>query len=148
MIYPATTVGTSKGQFSLQGGEVQVADAVTNSGDSPQSVVNAVVSQIAPSAQMAYPVDALVGDVAGYGAVYDANVNSSSGAQIDYRLVVMAAIRNGVAVVVLAFGPDDPSFESLPFLDHPSFIDLDIDLNFSVDLMANSVQWGSSQLAP
>lgn len=148
LTYQPTTVSTPKGQFSLQGGEVQVADAVTSSGDNAETVVNAVVSQIAPSAQMAYPIDALVGNVPGYGAVYDADVNSSSGAQIDYRLVVMAAIRNGIAVVIVAIGPEDLSFESLPFLDHPSFLDLDVDLNFSVDLMANSVQWGSSQLAP
>ena len=50
---------------------------------------------------MTYPLpDALVGYTPGYGAVYDAQVNSSGGRQVDYRLVVMAAIRNGVAVVV------------------------------------------------
>jgi hypothetical protein len=102
-----------------------------------------------PSASLAYELpDAVVGTVPGYGNVYDDNVNSSAGSQLDLRVAVIAAVQNGVAIVMMAYGPDDPSFESLPFLAHPSFIDLDLAINGDLDAIANSIRWTSPTLQP
>jgi hypothetical protein len=83
----------------------------------------------------------LVGYHTGYGAVYDVNSLSSNGSSDDTRLFVAAAVQNGNAAVVWAYGPDDKSFASKGILNHPSFIDLDIAL--VLDPMVNSVTWGS-----
>jgi RsiW-degrading membrane proteinase PrsW (M82 family) len=150
LIYKNSTARASNGTVNLAGGEVQVADVSgLSAGATAQQIVDAIVSKNASSASLAYPLpDALVGDTPGYGAVYTDNINSSSGTQVTYRIVVMAAIRNGVAIAVWLEGPDDTSFPSLPFLDHPSFIDLDIAIGGVIDLMVNSIQWRSSTLGP
>jgi hypothetical protein len=150
LIYQNTTARGPNGAINLSGGEVQVGDLTgLSAGATAQQTVDSLVSKNAASATLAYPLpDALVGGTPGYGAVYTDNVNSSSGTQVTYRIVVMAAIRNGVAVAVWLIGPDDTSFPSLPFLDHPSFIDLDIALGGITDLMVNSIQWRSSTLGP
>lgn len=143
--YKASTLNFGGKTVQLGGGEVQFAEISNISqGVTAQQIVNKIVSQNAPSANMAYPIpDPLIGEQPGYGAVYDVNVNSSSGTQVDFRLLVMAAVQNGVAVVVWADGPDDPSFPSLPLLDHPSFIDMDIAVA-GLDIMINSVTWKTS----
>lgn len=136
--------------LKLGGGTIVVADVSPSAeASSAQQVVQNVVSQNMPSASLAYSLpDAIVGSVPGYGGVYDDDVNSASGTQIDYRVMVMAAIRNGVAVVVMAVGPDDPSFQSSPLLFHPSFVDLDIALGGGLDGIVNSIQWTSTSLNP
>jgi RsiW-degrading membrane proteinase PrsW (M82 family) len=147
VVYQSDSVSGPNGTIQLGGGEIQVCDGQAcgvsgGAGVSAEQVVNAIVSKDAPSATPVYPLpDALVGYQAGYGAVYDDEVNSSSGTQVEFRLVVMAAIRNGVPIVVFVDGPDDPSYPSSPFLDHPSFLDLDIDLGGAIDLMVNSIVW-------
>jgi len=107
-----------------------------------------VVAAMTALGQRQTRVPVVVGDTPGYGAAYTDNINSSSGTQVSYRIVVMAAIRNGVAIAVWLEGPDDTSFPSLPFLDHPSFIDLDIAIGGVVDDLVNSIQWRSSTLRP
>ena len=159
-LYPTPTLGANSGLVSLiyksstvrgvnlSGGEIEVADlSGLSAGATAQQIVDALVSKNASSATLAYPLpDALVGDTPGYGAAYTDNINSSSGTQGSYRIVVMAAIRNGVAIAVWLEGPDDTSFPSLPFVDHPSFIDLDIAIDGVVDDLVNSIQWRSSTL--
>jgi hypothetical protein len=135
----------------LGGGKIEVGDVSGSEleGASPQQVVQSIVSSDMPSASLAYEMpDALVGDVPGYGGVYDDDVNSGSGEQIDYRVGLMAAIVNGVAIIVMALGPDDASFQSLPFLAHPSFVDLDLAINGGLDAIANSIRWTSQTFQP
>lgn len=139
-VFPNTSVGSTH----LSGGQIQVGDISGVGGATAQQVVDTLISKNVPSASMAYPVpDPLVGLTPGYGAVYNANLNSSSGQQVTYRILVMAAIKNGVAVIVWALGPDDPSFPSLPLLNHPSFIDIDV-ATLGLDPTINSIQWGGS----
>lgn len=136
---------------NLGGGTMEVADfsGSTLGGASAQQVVQSIASSDMPSASLAYELpDAVVGTVPGYGNVYDDNVNSSAGSQLDLRVAVIAAVQNGVAIVMMAYGPDDPSFESLPFLAHPSFIDLDLAINGDLDAIANSIRWTSPTLQP
>lgn len=148
LVYQPSSVQVDGQHLRLAGGEVQFADFTNSSGMNAEQVVNGLVSANAPSASLVYPLsDPLVGYEPGYGAVYDVNVNSSSGTQQEYRLLVMAAIEDNVAVVVWADGPDDASFASLPLLDHPSFIDMDIALA-GLDVMINSVTWRQAGLGP
>ena len=136
-VFQNASIGSTK----LSCGIIQVGDFSGLGGATAQQVVDTLISKNVPSASMAYPVpDPLVGLTPGYGAVYNANLNSSSGQQVTYRILVMAAVKNGVAVVVWAEGPDDPSFQSLPLLDHPSFIDMDV-ATLGLDPTINSIQW-------
>lgn len=138
------TLGNGK-KFSLSGGSLEIADITGASGATAEKVVDAVMNQNASSATLAYPMsDPLVGGVYGYGGVYDDTVNSGDGQQVEYRLLVMGAIQNGVAVVVFAASPYDASFQSLPLLAHPSFIDMDIAVNGVLDYVINSIQWTAS----
>ena len=138
--FPNVSIGSTQ----LSGGIIQVADYSGLGGATAQQVVDVLVSKNVASASLAYPVpDPLVGLTPGYGAVFNANLNSSGGQQVTYRILVMAAIKDGVAVVVWAEGPDDPSFPSLPLLDHPSFIDMDV-ATLGLDPAINSIQWTSS----
>jgi hypothetical protein len=151
LTFSSETLSNGTNTVHLGGGQIIVADVsgAALQGASPQQVVQNVVSTDMPSASLAYEMpDALVGDVPGYGGVYDDDVNSASGEQIDYRVGLMAAIVNGVAIIVMALGPDDPSFQSLPFLSHPSFVDLDLAINGGLDAITNSIRWTSQSFQP
>jgi hypothetical protein len=147
MIYPSSTLSGASGTVHLGPAEVQVGDETVPSGATAQQVVTAIVSKYASTASLVYPVlDPLVGYTPGYGGVYDYEPNCSNCTQVDYRLVVMAAIRNGVAMLVWIEGPDDTSYPSNGLLEHPSFLNLDIDVNGVIDFMINSIQWRSASL--
>jgi hypothetical protein len=151
LVFNSETLSSGTNTLHLGGGRIIVGDVSGTAlqGASPQQVVQSIVSSNMPSASLAYAMpDALVGDVPGYGGVYDDDVNSASGEQIDYRVGLMAAIVNGVAIIVMASGPDDPSFQSLPFLSHPSFVDLDLAINGGLDAITNSIRWTSQTFQP
>jgi hypothetical protein len=72
----------------------------------PQQVVNDVQQNNFPSAQVVYEIPgADLGYTPGYGAVYDLFVNPATGQSDHQHLVVIAAIKNGVAVVFAGAGP-------------------------------------------
>jgi hypothetical protein len=149
LTFNAETLSNGTNTVHLGGGRILIGDVSGTNGASAQQVVQSIVSANMPSASLAYEMnDALVGDVPGYGGVYDDDVNSASGEQIDYRVGLEAAIVNGVAIVVMASGPDDPSFQSLPFLSHPSFVDLDLAINGGLDAITNSIRWRSQTFQP
>ncbi len=133
--------GTIGGKpVTSNGGTVQFL-GVSGVGATPaRDVVNAVVQKSASGAQLVYEVpDAFVGYQDGYGAVYQVDTISADGTPVDDRLFVAAAVKDGDAAVVWAYGPYDPNFASNGLVDHPSFIDLDIAL--VLDPMINSVSW-------
>jgi hypothetical protein len=151
LTFSSETLSNGTNTVHLGGGKIEVGDVSGDAleGASAQQVVQNIVSTDMPSASLAYEMpDALVGDVPGYGGVYDDDVNSASGEQIDYRVGLMAAVVNGVAIIVMALGPDDPSFQSLPFLSHPSFVDLDLAINGGLDAITNSIRWTSQTFQP
>jgi len=80
-----------------------------------QQVVQGVVNQNAQGGQFIYAIpNAMVGFVHGYGAVYGVQAQTSDGGVIDARYIVMAAVRDGVAVVFTALGPYNAKQQ-----DHP-----------------------------
>ena len=134
--------GTLNGKsVTIDGGTVEFLGVPGVGASSSEQIVDDLVSKNVSDAQLAYVVpDALVGYHVGYGAVYDVNSLSASGASRETRLFVAAAVQGGDAAVVWAYGPYDGSFASKGLLNHPSFIDLDIAL--VLDPMVNSVTWG------
>jgi len=98
LTFSSETLSNGTNTVHLGGGKIEVGDVsgAALQGASPQQVVQNIVSTDMPRPAWLYEMpDALVGDVPGYGGVYDDDVNSASGEQIDYRVGLMAAIVNG-----------------------------------------------------
>jgi hypothetical protein len=75
-------------------------------GKSAAQIVDDVASKNFPDAQTAYSIpDASVGYTPGAGKVYNVTIAPANGQAVRDRLVVMAAVKRGVAVVVAGFGP-------------------------------------------
>jgi hypothetical protein len=75
-------------------------------GRSAQQIVESVQSASYPDAQIAYTVpDASLGYTVGYGNVYDVTVSPGNGSSEHDRLVIFAAIRGSLAVVLVGLGP-------------------------------------------
>jgi hypothetical protein len=73
---------------------------------SPQQVVNDVQQSTFPDATFVYEIPgADIGYTPGYGAVYDLFVNSAFGQSEHQRLIIIAAIKNGTAVIFYGTGP-------------------------------------------
>lgn len=131
-------------RVQLNGGTIQFASVATGA-LTAQQLVDQSVAKIAPNAVLEYEIpNAFVGYQLGYGAVYDVQPNSTNGNGVDDRLLLMAAVRNGIGVVVLADGPFDRNFAQDPLLNHPAFVGLDIAL--FLDSSVNSVTWPATSL--
>ena len=88
LVYPITIAGQ---------------DAGSNTAD---SIVDSIQQARYPDAQKAYAIPGVqLGYANGTGSVYDINIKSGSGASVHGRLIIAAAIRNGVAITVVVVGP-------------------------------------------
>jgi hypothetical protein len=75
-------------------------------GKSASQIVDDVQSKNFPDAQPVYSIpDAAVGYTLGAGRVYDVTLSPANGQAVRDRLVVMAAIKKGIAVVIAGYGP-------------------------------------------
>ena len=73
---------------------------------SAEEIVRSAQGSNFPDAQMAYTIPgAAVGYTPCYGAVYDVSVSPGDGQAVHDRLILIAAIHGGVAVVLLGLGP-------------------------------------------
>ncbi len=92
-----TADGQVKGTVRIFGADAQ--------GRTAQQLARSVVNQAYPDARLAYAIpDAFVGYELGYGEVDDVQVQSSNGGYARDRLVIMVAVKNGVALVGEATG--------------------------------------------
>jgi hypothetical protein len=108
-------------------------------GQTPQQVVESVQAQLLPGATTAYTLwNPMVGYQPGYGAVYDYSPQSGNGTSVHDRVVVVAAVKRGLAVVAVAEGPF-VHFSSALGLGHPSAVDTLVAVFFDDPL--NSVRW-------
>jgi len=128
----------SEVQWSFLGGKAN--------GRSAQQIVSDVQTSSFPDARQVYVIPgASLGYVSGYGMVYDIDVAPANGQTVHDRLVVMAAIRNGLAVVVAGEGPyqrSTPSNDS-----HPNPADTPLVHLGQFEESINSVTWpGESPL--
>lgn len=75
-------------------------------GKSASQIVDDVQSKNYPDAQAVYSIpDAAVGYTPGAGRVYNVTIAPANGQAVRDRLVVMVAVKRGLAVVVAGFGP-------------------------------------------
>lgn len=108
-IKPSQTTSTSiawNGQLS-DGSELSWSYTGRSAGgQTEQQIVSSTQAANFPDAQLAYTVpDASLGYNMGYGNVYDVTVSPANGQSEHDRLLVYAAIRNGLAVVMMGLGP-------------------------------------------
>lgn len=110
------------------------------SGKSPQQIVNDVQTSSFPDAQQAYTIPgASLGYMPGFGNVYDLSVAPANGQAVDERLVVMAASRGGLVVVVVGEGPYE---QSSPNVDsHPNPANTPLVRLGEFEESVNSVTW-------
>jgi hypothetical protein len=110
----------------------------------PQAMVTAMVNSIAPGAQPVYQLPgALVGYQVGVGEAFDYQPASSTGSSTTDRVIVMAAIRNGFGIWVVAEGSLLPDVTpSSPLWDgHPSPANLNV--AYVADETVNSIRFPS-----
>jgi hypothetical protein len=80
--------------------------SVTAQGRSAQQVVDDLMKEHQPDATVAYVLpNATVGYQLGFGEVFDVYPQSGSGASTRTRIVVLAAIKNDLALLGAAIGP-------------------------------------------
>jgi hypothetical protein len=114
-----------------------------NGGDSggktPEQVVQTWLSSKFPDARPSYQIaHAEVGYTPGYGAVYDVYPQSTSGAAVHYRLVLLCAVKNNTYVLVVGLGAYRPFTRGDP-LNHPSGASTAVAI--FMDGIVNSVEW-------
>ncbi len=115
----------------------------TANGRTPAQIVDALQQSQFSGAILAFNISgAEIGYADGYGNVYDVVVAPVGGQQQHERVLIEAAIRDGIAVDLVAFSDFTPDKNY-----HPSPAQLLPAIEFSADLFANSVTWqGEPQL--
>jgi hypothetical protein len=99
-------------EFSA-GGYPVVFKGTAASGSSPQQVAERLAAAAVPQGQFVYALpNAELGFTKGYGAVYDAFVQTTGGESQHVRYIVIAAIRGNLAISAQALGPYEPSSAS------------------------------------
>jgi hypothetical protein len=108
-IQPSQTTASSiawDGQLSDSSEVTWSISGTPANGRSAQQIVQSTQSASYSDAQLAYTIpDASLGYNPGYGAVYDVTVSPASGESEHDRLVVMAATRGKLALVLVGLGP-------------------------------------------
>jgi hypothetical protein len=113
-------------------------------GRSAQQIVASTQSAEFPDAQQAYIVpDASLGYTVGYGTVYDVSISPGNGQSVHDRLLIIAAIRRGLAVVLVGLGPYQTSSPSSGGQPNPADTPL-VQLG-DFEENANSVTWPGEQ---
>lgn len=109
--WDATLNGGSEVSWSFTGGNANGRDA--------QQIVEKIQGDNFSDATLAYRIPgADIGYTPGFGNVYDVSVAPGGGSAQHDRLIVMAAVKNGIAVAMIGLGPYQ---RSTPESDgHPS----------------------------
>ena len=129
------------GSGSNSAGALEIA-GVNDKGRTPEQIVEAIINQIANGAQLAYVIPgAMIGYQLGYGAAYNFSPNSGNGQSGTDRIIVFAAIKNGVAIAAVADGPLVQFGDGQGQINdgHPSIADTGAALG--ADPTINSVLW-------
>ena len=106
-------------------------------GRTAQQLVDALQQSKASGATVVFNITgAELGSTAGYGNVYDLTVTPQGGQQAHLRLVVEAAIRDGVAVELFAISNFTADQNS-----HPSPAQLEPAIQSIADSLGNTVTW-------
>lgn len=109
-------------------------------GKSAQQIAGDAQAANFPDAQADYTIPrAELGYMPGYGMVYDVSVAPGNGQAVHDRLIVVAAIRGGLAVVLIGLGPYQQSSPSSDSHPNPAATPL-VDLGEFEESM-NTVTW-------
>lgn len=125
-------------------GNIGIGAFTDKNGETAEQIVSNEVSQNANGASVAYVIPgAMIGYQPGYGAAYNFVGDSADGQDITYRLIVMAAVRDGLAIVTFASGPfvsfGDGS-DQIDLTDHHASI-ADSLVAVAADPVVNSIEW-------
>ena len=83
-------------------------EGVPANGRSAQDIVEAVHQSKFPDFPLVNPIPgAEIGYWPGYGAVYDNTVPPANGQSVDTRVIIMAAVKKGLAIEMIVDGPFD-----------------------------------------
>lgn len=105
----------------------------------PQEIAQRVVKKISPNATLAYQIpNARVGYQSGYGEIDDFDPQNSSGSYDPQRVIVMVAVKNGVALVAVATGP---TYWPAHPVGHPTGAELAEVNNTPFYYWVNSFRW-------
>ena len=120
------------------GGVMQLFSEPAN-GRSPRDIVKAAIRRTHPNAKVDYEIpNAMVGYQPGYGEVADSWPQSSTARYSRVRILVMAAVKNDIALIAFATGPYrafGPDFGPGP----PSGANLELAMDLGK--YVNSFQW-------
>jgi hypothetical protein len=120
------------GEILLQGG--------SSSGKTAEQAVTSFVRSRFPDASRAYAIpNPLVGYQPGYGEVDDIYLQSSDGTSVHERIVVLAAVKNGVAALAAGIGPYHEFAQDGLTNGHPSGAGVLVAL--VMDPLVNSFRW-------
>jgi hypothetical protein len=113
----STTASTLTLSYTDSGqslGDLEVS-ALEANGQTAEQIVDTEVDHIANGAQLAYVIPgSMIGYQPGFGAAYNFTPDSGAGQSSEDRVIVMAAIENGVAIVSVADGPYQQFTQSWP----------------------------------
>ena len=116
----------------------------SDGGDSDSTLINDVLSQAAPNAQLAYDEpQPLVGYEPGEGATFNDEASSSDGSTVNEQLIVDVAEVNGFAITVVVEGQDigNVTTKSPFWSDHPS--PAQVNVAYFLDPMVNHIRFPS-----
>jgi hypothetical protein len=86
-------------------GELSIG-GMTDNGLSAEQIVDSEITKIANGAQLAYVIPgSMIGYDPGFGAAYNFTPNTGDGKGDVDRVIILASVRNGVAIVSVASGP-------------------------------------------
>ena len=140
---PAGIVTTYTGHGSEEKGQVEII-GLTTDGATAWDVVSSVAQQITPGAVEEYEVpNPYVGGVPAVGEAYDVEQDGSSDSSGVDRLIILAAVRGDLTIVVVDMGPywtfSSSNTTVMKLNDHPSPADQFAAL--FADPEVNSVAW-------
>lgn len=116
---------------------------VNPGGESAKQIVSTTLQNQYPDASYVYTIPgADLGYTAGYGNVYDVQVSPNGGGTVHARLLIIAAVKNGVGVVYMGLG----SYKrSTPQTDgHPNPADTELVNLGDMEEMLATVTWPGS----
>ena len=130
--------------FSFKNGaagtDTLVVSGRSAAGNDPQSIVQSIESSQFPNAVAAYILPgAYIGYQLGYGVAFDQWSNNADGSQSEQRVILMAAVKGNVAIVVMAFGHHLVLNDRNGFASHPTGADLPVAA--VADPIINSISW-------